>query len=101
MSGKSRHGKGKGQQSSKKKKNIRRSQQAVASPPQPQTARPVAEAPAVAPTPEVPVAAAIKAEPATLAATASYPNLPFELRRIGILAAVMLAVLVVLALILG
>jgi hypothetical protein len=103
MSGKSRHGKGKGPQSSKKKRNIRRSQQAVAQQPQPQATKSVSETlvetPAAAPSATVPVAAREPLMVATV--TASYPNLPYELRRIGILAAVMLAVLIVLSLLLG
>ena len=104
MSGKSRHGKGKSPQPSKKKRSIRRGQQAVTQQPkaQPQALKPVVETQVAAPEPAMPVAAAVETRPAAVTtATASYPNLLFELRRIGVLTAIMLVALIVLVLIIG
>jgi hypothetical protein len=101
MSGKSRHGRGKGSLQSKKKRNIRRSNQVVVARPQtvanPQTVTRSDEKTAVFPE--------VMASPSGMAITAqdvySYPNLPYELRRVGILAGIILAVLILLVLLLG
>ena len=101
MSGKSRHGRGKGSSQSKKKRNMRRSNkvavartQAIASPQR------------VAPSDEPTVVSdEMTATPsvteATVSAMFSYPNLPYELRRISVLAGIILAILVLLALLLS
>ncbi len=95
MSGKSQHGKGKSSSQSKKKRNIRRSNQVEVVRPQ-MVVR--SDEPTVVP-PEV------TASPSGIAATVpaglNYPNLPYELRRIGILAGIILATLVLLALLLS
>lgn len=102
MSGKSKHGRGKGSLQSKKKRTLRRGNQQVA------VARPKAftapqniarsDRQTIAP-PEA------TAAPMNLAAVSAvgfdYPELPYELRRIGILAGIILATLVLLALILS
>ena len=95
MSGKSQHGKGKSSLQSKRKRNIRRSNQVEVARPQ-MVVR--SDEPTVVP-PEV------TAPPSGIAATVpaglNYPNLPYELRRIGILAGIILATLVLLALLLS
>ena len=101
MSGKSKHGRGKGPSQSRKKRNIHRSKQLPVARTQadahPQAVVRSAE-PAVIP-PEM--TAAPSAAPAATTTGASYPNLPYELRRSGILAGIILTALVVLVLLLG
>jgi len=89
MPGKSRHGKRKRSFQSKKGKS-RRSSPSIVTQQQPvsQTYKPVA--------PSVSAAALMPAQTA-----AQYPHALTELRRIGILAGIMLAILVVLALVLS
>ena len=93
MPGKSRHGRGKHSFQGKKRKGRRShpiivSQQQVVT----QTTEPVAVPPRVA-------TATIKVSPPTPTAV-KYANIPIELRRVGILAGIMLAALLVLALVL-
>ena len=95
MSGKSRHGRGKGSLQSKKKRDIRRSRQVAVV--QPQTVARSDKPTVVAPKVTAPPSSTAAAVPAEL----SYPNLPYELRRIGILAGVILTTLIVLALLLS
>ena len=93
MLGKAKHHRGKQQLPSKKKKS-RRSRQVV-------TAQPVVasvDKPAAAP-PEVTTPSA--AAPGPAPAVVKNPGLLVELRRVGILAGIMLAVLILLALLLG
>ncbi len=93
MPGKSRHGKGKHPHHSKKSKAIRR-----------QTTMPSQQqATAVAPEPTAPVKAppAPKAAAASAAVTAPrYPYVVGELKRIGILAGIIIVVLIVLSIVL-
>ena len=93
MLGKSRHVRGKRSFQSKKRRS-RRSHQATVS--QQKTVA-QSDKPATVP-PEVitPSLSASAITPATL----KHPNLPYELRRIGILAVIMLAALIMLALVL-
>ena len=93
MPGKSRHGRGKHLSRSKKGK-IRRGPPAMAAQRQvgTQTYKPVAQPDASAPSAGVPTPALT---------TARYPYIITELRRIGILAGIMLAILVGLALVLS
>ncbi len=89
MPGKSRHGKRKRSFQSKKGKGRRSSPSIVTQQqPVPQTYKPVA--------PSVSAPAPMPAQTAT-----QYPHTLTELRRIGILAGIMLAILVVLALVLS
>ena len=101
MSAKSRRGKQKGSSQSKKKRNIRRgSQVAVARLPvvaSPQNVIPSDEPSDVSEE----IAAHPLAAMSTVQAVSSYPNLPYELRRIGILAGIILAILILLVLILS
>jgi len=101
MSGKSRHGRGKGSLQSKKKRNIRRSNQVAVARPQtdtrPQTVAQSDEPAVVSPE----VTAESSGMAAAVPAGLSYPNLPYELRRIGLLAGIMLAILVLLALLMS
>ena len=90
MSGKSRHGKGKHSFQGKKRKDRLIPRVAAAQSP--------AAAPAGEPVPEVKVPE--KPVPAT-ATVAQYPDIFTELRRIGILAGIILAILIVLAVVLS
>jgi len=95
MSGKSRRGRGKGSSQSKKKRSGRRSQQFA-------VARPQAVAQSDIPTIVSPeVTAPSSSIAATVPAGLDYPNLPYELRRIGILAGAILVTLIILALLLS
>ncbi len=95
MPGKSRHGMGRGSLQSKKRRNVRRSHQVA-------VARPQAVARSDEPTV---VSHEVKAPLSSMAAKVpvriNYPNLPYELRRIGILAGAILAILILLALLLS
>jgi len=94
MPGKSRHGRGKHPPLSKRKRGRQRfsvavtQQQAVA-----ETHKPVAPAKVAAPSASVPT-------PMPILTPVQYPYILAELRRIGILAGIILAILVVLALVL-
>ena len=95
MSGKSQRGGGKSSLQSKKRRNIRRGNQV-------EVARPQTVVRSDEPTVVLPK---VTAPPSGIAATVpaglKYPNLPYELRRIGILAGIILATLVLLALLLS
>ena len=94
MSGRAKHSRGKGSSQSKKKRSERRSHQVADARWQTvaQSDKPVtATAEVVASTPDT-----LKVAPATF----NYPNLLYELRRIGILFGVILAIMIVLALVL-
>jgi hypothetical protein len=96
MPGKSRHGKGKRYHYSKKSKALRRQ----TSPGAPVAAINVSEAtgqPAPAATPSLPKTSAV---PAAQATENSYPYIGSELRRIAILAGIIIVILVVLSIIL-
>lgn len=104
MSGKSRRGKGRSPLQSKKKKNNRNINQVAVAQPRAVTGTKIiarSDEPAVVSAEVVAAAAVPEAAVDTMPAGIDYPNLPFELRRIGILAGIMLAALVLLALILG
>ena len=88
MPGKSRHGRGKRSFHGKKGRSGRSSPHIVTQQPVSQTYKPVA--------PSVSAAAPMPAQTA-----AQYPHALTELRKIGILAGIMLAILVVLALVLS
>jgi len=92
MPGKSRHGKGKHPHHSKKSKAIQRRQAGVIQQ-QPDSATAAPAAP-VQPAP-VPTAAATPK-----VRTAQYPYITSELRRIGILAGIILVILIVLSIVL-
>ena len=95
MPGKSRHGKGKHPARSKRRRSGRGSLAIGAQqPPVSQTYEPV-------PQPKVPVPSPSAPTPAATVATARYPYIITELRRIGILAGITLVILVVLALVLS
>ncbi len=90
MSGKSRHSRGKHSFQSKKRKD-RLSHPVI-----------VTQPPAVTPTTQsVPIPEVSKKPVPTIVTAVRYPYILTELRRIGILAGIMLAILVVLALILA
>lgn len=93
MPGKSRHHRGKHTLPSKKKKSRRSPQAAVYQ----QKAAPQIREPIVAP-PKV--AAPSPSVPTSMTTTIKYPELLLELRRIGILAGIMLTALILLALLL-
>jgi hypothetical protein len=95
MSGKLRHGRRKGSLQSKKRRNIRRSSQVAVARPQ-KVARSDEQTVVSAE-----VTATTSGIAAAVPAGLSYPNLPYELRRIGILAGIILATLVLLALLLS
>ena len=101
MAGKSRRGRGKGSLQSKKKRDIRRSSQVAGARPKtvagPQTVARSDEPAVVSPEVTAPPSGMVE----TATAGLSYPDLPHELRRIGILAGIILATLVLLALLLG
>lgn len=96
MTGKSRHGMGKHQSQSKKKKisrrlDLERQRSSVIAARQQAVLQPSHESPPLESMP-APVAKSV---------TTQYPYVAIELRRIGILAGIMLVILVVLALILS
>jgi hypothetical protein len=98
MPGKRKHGKSKRPYYSKKSKAIKRG---VAASQSPATAAPVAPSVAAAPT-QKPVVAPAKAAAVPARATAAqYPHFIGELKRIGILALIILVVLIVLSVILS
>lgn len=104
MSGKSRRGKGRSPLQSKKKKSNRNINQIAVARPQAVTGTKTitrSDEPAVVSAEAMVETAAPAAAVDTMPAGIDYPNLPFELRRIGILAGIMLAALVLLVLILG
>jgi hypothetical protein len=91
MPGKSRHGKGKHPHHSKKSKAIQRRQAGILQPqPDSVTAMPTAAVQAPVPT----------ATATPKARTAQYPYITSELRRIGILAGIILVILIVLSVVL-
>ena len=92
MPGKSRQVRGKRSFQSKKRRSSRRSHQATVS-----QQKTVAQSDKPVP-PEV-IAPSLSASAIT-PVTLKYPNLPYELRRIGILTGIMLATLIMLALVL-
>ena len=95
MPGKSRHGKGKHSLHRKRKKGRQRFPATVAvQPAAAQTSQPAA--PTWVPTPPVSVPTRMKTP-----TPARYPYITAELRRIGILAGIMLVILIVLALVLS
>jgi len=89
VSGKSRHGKGKQPPRSKRRKTVQRPVVAAQAPAQ-QAHQEVVSPPQAA-----------QATPRARVATAEYPYIAGELRRIGILAGAVLVILVVLALVLS
>ena len=91
MTSKSRHKRGKQSLPSKKK---RRKPIAVFTTAAEEIAPPTIT-PAASPPPTTPPLAAPKSKPAS--ATANYPYVPGELKRIGIMAAIMLAALIILS----
>jgi hypothetical protein len=95
MSGKSQHGRGKSSLRSKKRRNIRRSNKVEVA--RPQTVARSDEPAVILPEVTAPPPGIAAAVPAGL----NYPNLPYELRRIGILSGIILATLVLLALLLS
>ncbi len=95
MPGKSRQGKGKHPVRSKKRRSGHGSRASVAQqPPVSQTYEPVPKPEVSAPLPSTPT-------PSAAVSAIRYPYIIIELRRIGILAGIMLVVLVVLALVLS
>ncbi len=94
MPGKSRHGRGRQlPQSKKKKSGLGRKTMPVQPTTVAQTAEPVFR-------PVTPVPSARVQTPAAKLATIQYPYIVTELRTIGVLAGIMLAILIVLALVL-
>jgi len=95
MPGKSRHGKGKQPVRSKRRRSGRSSLASAAQqPPVSQTYEPVPQPEVSTPLPTTPTSSAA-------VSTVRYPYITTELRRIGILAGIMLVILVVLALVLS
>jgi len=95
MPGKSRYGKGKHPVRSKRKRGEHSSvARAAQQSPVSQTGEPI-------PQPEVSVPSPSTLAPSATVATAHYPYIVTELRRIGILAGIILVILVVLALVLS
>jgi len=102
MSGKSQHAKGKHSSRSKRRKSSRRldleGRHSLATAAQRQ---PVAQTHEPAPRPSVSAPSATVSTPMAKPSAVWHPYVAIELRRIGILAGIMLAILVVLALVLS
>ncbi len=93
MPGKSRHGKGKHPHHSKKRRAIRR-----------QASAPLQQPASVAPKPAASAKAEPAPKPAAMTDTATMPRNLYiidELKRIGILAGIIIVILIVLAIVLG